>query len=287
MTSRQRFLRALTTAAILAMTAAPARAETYSCGVGTGPLVDDGYAGTIGSMTCCTVEVPVAECTVTDADAAFALTHTFVGDLVLKVVSPAGTVTTVMNRIGFRPANWNSDLITFDDDGNDPSAGTMGAGLLTSQNVCEADGICAFTPEPDGEEGIALADFDGESAAGGWMLCAGDAAPVDLGTLDTGALTLSLDCGPADADGDGVEDDEDFCADTDADSSDPAAAVVDANGCSIAQQCPCAGSWKNHGAYVSCTARAVSSFESQGLIASTLKGDIVSTAARSSCGAKK
>jgi hypothetical protein len=47
-----------------------------------------------------------------------------------------------------------------------------------------------------------------------------------------------------DSDLDGVPDYLDHCAGT------GFGAVVDENGCSIEQLCPCAGSWKNHGAYL-------------------------------------
>lgn len=93
------------------------------------------------------------------------------------------------------------------------------------------------------------------------------------------------DCngGDGDGDGDGVPDGVDNCPDT------PADAVVDDTGCSIADLCPCENQppWKNHGKYVSCTARTAKSFVKQGLITKAEKGAIVSSAAQSSCGDKK
>ena len=91
--------------------------------------------------------------------------------------------------------------------------------------------------------------------------------------------------GETDADGDGVADSADQCAGT------PAGAIVDANGCSIDQLAPCdgpasGGSWKSHGQYVSAVAQAAEAFLEQGLITSDQADQIVSSAARSSCGSK-
>ena len=65
-------------------------------------------------------------------------------------------------------------------------------------------------------------------------------------------MILLLACAPdiRDLDHDGVIDDNDACAST------TVGAVVNLQGCSVAQTAPCAGSWKNHGAYVSAVAGA-------------------------------
>jgi hypothetical protein len=92
-----------------------------------------------------------------------------------------------------------------------------------------------------------------------------------------------------DIDGDGVLSDKpDICEFT------PIGEIVDPDtGCSIDQLCPCEGprgttvSWKNHGQYVSCTAKSSESFVGKGLITEQEKDYIVSTAANSDCGAKK
>jgi hypothetical protein len=91
--------------------------------------------------------------------------------------------------------------------------------------------------------------------------------------------------GETDQDADGVPDSLDQCPDT------PAGDIVNAQGCSIEQLVPCAGpasggTWKNHGQYVSSIAHAAQDFVTQGLISGQEKGQIVSAAARSNCGAK-
>ena len=94
-------------------------------------------------------------------------------------------------------------------------------------------------------------------------------------------------CDP-DVDGDGVANGGDVCPGT------PFGATVSPDtGCSIAQLCPCEGprgsteSWRNHGKYVSCTARSAGTFVDLGLISEAEKDQIVSSAANSNCGSKK
>jgi hypothetical protein len=89
----------------------------------------------------------------------------------------------------------------------------------------------------------------------------------------------------SDSDDDGVPDAEDECPNT------PPGAIVDGHGCSIEQLVPCAGprpggSWKNHGQYVSALARAAQEFLALGLISQEQKDDLVTAAAKSTCGKK-
>jgi len=91
--------------------------------------------------------------------------------------------------------------------------------------------------------------------------------------------------GETDADADGIPDSLDLCPGT------PAAASVDANGCSIEQIAPCngpasGGTWKNHGEYVSAVAQAAEAFLAQGLIGADEAEEIVAQAAQSQCGSK-
>jgi hypothetical protein len=60
--------------------------------------------------------------------------------------------------------------------------------------------------------------------------------------------------------------------------------VVGADGCSIAQICPCANNWNNHGAYVSCVSHAANDFFAAHLITAAQRSAIVSAAGQSSCG---
>jgi len=83
---------------------------------------------------------------------------------------------------------------------------------------------------------------------------------------------------PVDSDGDGVADHRDPCPDTVAD------AVVNADGCSIAQLCPCDRPWRNHAEYVRCVIDRAWRFYRQGLITASARRVIVGQAARSNCG---
>ncbi|MDN5871848.1 MAG: hypothetical protein L0H73_14145 [Nitrococcus sp.] len=83
-----------------------------------------------------------------------------------------------------------------------------------------------------------------------------------------------------DKDKDGVIGAADACVPT------PAGQVVNAEGCSVADLCPCDNAWKNHGKYVSCVTHAGNNFVDLGLITGAEKGAIVSEAAKSQCGKK-
>jgi len=107
---------------------------------------------------------------------------------------------------------------------------------------------------------------------------------ADQSDLDGDGLGNACDI---DVDGDGVLNESDVCSDTSMQS------VVDpTTGCSIEQLCPCSGPrgtttpWKNHGKFVSCIAQSAQSFVAAGLMNESEKGDTVSAAAGSSCGAK-
>jgi len=81
-----------------------------------------------------------------------------------------------------------------------------------------------------------------------------------------------------DSDGDGVWDYLDQCPGT------PPGAIVDANGCSIEQLCPCDGPWKNHGDYVRHVQAVVTRFVREGLITHAQAASILRQAAASDCG---
>jgi|SRR6266850_3814448 len=84
----------------------------------------------------------------------------------------------------------------------------------------------------------------------------------------------------SDSDHDGVPDSRDQCPNT------PAGAVVNADGCSIAELCPCAGPWRNHGEYVLSTIDRAREFQHDGLIDRGEANAIIRDAANSDCGKK-
>ncbi|HTD66196.1 MAG TPA: Ig-like domain-containing protein [Candidatus Limnocylindria bacterium] len=96
-----------------------------------------------------------------------------------------------------------------------------------------------------------------------------------MDNLSIGAVTNS------DSDGDGVADVRDRCANT------PSGQVVNENGCSIAQICPCAGPWRNHRQYVKCVEDTSEAFVDAGLSGEDEREEIIEEAQESNCGRRK
>jgi hypothetical protein len=80
-----------------------------------------------------------------------------------------------------------------------------------------------------------------------------------------------------DSDYDGVPDSRDQCPNS-------AGGVVNAQGCSLAQLCPCEGPWQNHGEYVSCVIQHAWEFFRAGLINDDDRRSIIRDAIMSACG---
>jgi Putative metal-binding motif/Proprotein convertase P-domain len=154
-------------------------------------IPDGGYDGTQGSMGCVNLNVDVCNGTLTDMDLAVGIDHTWIGDVSVRLISPANTATTMMHRPGHPLTTFGDNsnlasttLINFDDaSAFDPE--NMGSTLLSSEVICLDDGICNYFANPDGEVGTNLGDFNGEALGGVWTVCAGDSDSGSAGTLDT------------------------------------------------------------------------------------------------------
>lgn len=117
----------------------------------------------------------LAGCDATAGSPAAAINHTFVGDLIIKLRSPAGTEVILYNRHGGTRENFCQLLL--DDDGGFPALSTLSnqTGLSVAGN---------FAPDAP------LAAFDGETANGDWQLTVSDNATLDTGTLNRFSLLI-------------------------------------------------------------------------------------------------
>jgi len=225
-------------------------AQDYASGPGLGIAIpNDGYDGTLGSMAGNTIVVaPDGTDWVVGVTVEVAVDHIWVGDLVFKLESPAGTVVTLAHRPGLDGVLDDGDgccgdssslgnvfpILFSDTASSGVKAEDMGVGVPADEVIGDPANGSSDNYIPDADDlsvdvGGPLLDslgaLAGEQAAGNWTLYIGDAGGMFAGVLDGWTLHLLTE---ADDDGDGVLNDSDSCADT------PTCATnVDANGCAI------------------------------------------------------
>jgi subtilisin-like proprotein convertase family protein len=179
-----------------------AQAVTFSSATGLGlNIPDDKYDGTfdVGTIASSAISVPALPGTITDVNVTIAMSHTYIGDLTIKLVSPAGTEITLLNRPGFSgpddgtgTGGDGSDLsvaipITFDDQA--PSdiphdAEEMGVGLSDSEIVGTHGTPTVYVPDADPSPPApfdTLSVYNGETTLGDWTLYIGDSATETSG----------------------------------------------------------------------------------------------------------
>jgi len=162
------------------------------------------------------------------------------------------------------------DLDPYNDGDQDGVCGDVdNCPLLSNADQLDAEG--------DGQGDVCDGDDDNDGVADGSDNCPFDANPDQSDTDGDGAGNVC----DVDDDGDGVIDADDACVPT------PLGEEVNAAGCSLSQLCPCDAPWKNHGAYVSCMAKATNAFVAAGLMSGAEKGAVMSEAGASDCGSKK
>ncbi|MGB1231796.1 MAG: reprolysin-like metallopeptidase [Winogradskyella sp.] len=158
--------------------------------------IPDNNAAGINSV----INVPT-ELLITDINVTVNITHTWVNDLILTLVSPNGTEVVLSNNNG-APNAQNYTNTVFDSNATNP----IGSATAPFTGV--------FVPEED------LNTLNGSSSNGDWMLNVSDNAGADTGVIDSWTLEV---CGSSvtDNDNDGVPNDDDNCPETaNADQSD-------------------------------------------------------------------
>ncbi len=173
----------------------PASSPTEGCTA----IPDDGYDGSIGSMAC--VMVPGTAGEIESVTVDLGLNHSWVGDLTVKVQSPAGTITTLQSRADYaEPADDGTgccgdsdDLVAGSPVAYDDTAATSAEAMGVAGGViCQDDGICSYFPFPDTGPGTNLGDFVGEDGDGTWMVCVGDSASGDAGEICSSNVNLTI-----------------------------------------------------------------------------------------------
>ena len=168
-------------------------------------LLDDAYDGTLDTMVCTDMVISenVDLAFVGNVELTVGLDHPWIGDVTIKLQSPAGTTLTVLQRPGnsnlpddgTNCCNDSSNLskgfpVTFKNGGL-TDASKMGTTILADQIVCKDDSLCEFNPKHLNGPGVDFNDFLGEAPAGAWKVCVGDSTTDDLGTLDYVGLTVT------------------------------------------------------------------------------------------------
>lgn len=171
-------------------------------------IMDNAYDGTIASMTCVDVVVAAGTRGFVNNEAfgvQLAMDHSFVGDLVVKLVAPSGHVSTLMHRPGLvspadngdlsggNNANWTSTHpITLARGIGGFMSEALGNNLTTAQAPCRDSADCRFI----GVAPVGPDEIEREPVAGTWRVCVGDAGPGDMGTITSVRLDLATTVQP-------------------------------------------------------------------------------------------
>ncbi|MEQ1826241.1 MAG: S8 family serine peptidase [Pirellula sp.] len=118
-----------------------------------------------------TVAVSGATYFVSDINLTLNITHTFLSDLKISLVSPTGRTVVLVDRVGQNGANFTNTVL------DDEAANSVASGV--------APFTASFRPsEP-------LANFNGESPNGTWTLIVADTAAEDIGTLNNWSMQFT------------------------------------------------------------------------------------------------
>jgi subtilisin-like proprotein convertase family protein len=176
---------------LLPAIAAAAPTALYVGGVGLGlEIPDDNPVGVSSSLTAVSGDtlldtVPDGGGIVKNVEVVISMDHTWVGDLIMTLTSPEGTVLTLLDRPGADVdgefgdnSNLERDEFIYFSDRAIVPAEFMGFGCDGTDSVVGVDCLGAFSPE---EESTLLA---GEDLLGTWTLTISDNAGGDIGVLN-------------------------------------------------------------------------------------------------------
>ncbi len=154
------------------------------CSTDANVAIPDG-SGSSGAGTPASISIVVPAIytnAITDLTFDLRINHTYVGDLIATLTSPAGTTVTLMDRPGVPASTFgcfrNNVEATFDD-----ASGTA----VESQCATPGAAIQSIL-NPQGS----LSSFDGETPAGTWTLTVTDNAGQDTGTIISASNCLDL-----------------------------------------------------------------------------------------------
>ena len=176
---------------------------------GGGGIPDDAYDGTLPSMFASAVTVPAGEPggdIIADIWLEIDMSHTWVGDLVIKLDGPAGLMT-LMSRPGLDEAaddgtgccgnssDWVFGAVqTFDDDGIIAAEDIGLAGSPIAAQMLYPTGVYDGFSTPTTS---LVGTYGATNAVGDWTLYIGDSAGGDVGTLESWTLHLTTTPEPA------------------------------------------------------------------------------------------
>ena len=150
--------------------------DNSALGVDVG-LTVTGVIGTIGDLVFSFDRDPSGVCSAGIGDASAGLDHTWVGDLIVKLTSPAGTTVTLMSRAGGTGNSGNNFCDTVLDD----------AGIAPIQTIVPAGAPYTGIYAPNSP----LSAFDGEDPNGTWVLNVSDNQGVDTGSVRRFSMVIT------------------------------------------------------------------------------------------------
>jgi len=146
--------------------------DNSSAGVNI-PLVVSGG----GAISKIRFSIDGATCNTTVGSTTVGISHSWVGDVVVKLTSPSGTTVTLINRAGGTGNSGNNFCQTLlEDDATDSIQGVL---------ISQAPFVGSFKPANP------LSAFIGEASAGTWTLNVSDLASIDTGSVRSFSLLIN------------------------------------------------------------------------------------------------